>query len=108
MLGISECRYFLILYGNPTYVDVDTLLQRGFFLWDCEMLGGADMKKTPFLCVGIRKIAQLGMIAMKCHKARYLSFMLFPEIEQPTPLATAAAADALLGLRCLAWLAPLS
>jgi hypothetical protein len=31
--------------------------------------------------------------------------MLFLETEHPTPLAAAAAADTLLGLRCLAWLA---
>ncbi len=35
-----------------TYVlDVDTLLQRGFFLWDCGMLGGAGMQKSHiFVC----------------------------------------------------------
>jgi hypothetical protein len=47
-------------------------------------------------------------------KVLYLPFMLFPETEQPTPLAAAAAAataaaaaaaaDALLSLRLLAWL----
>jgi hypothetical protein len=45
------------------YVDVDTLLQRGFFLWDCGLLGGAGVKKNPtFMCVGIRKILQQGSL----------------------------------------------
>jgi hypothetical protein len=42
--------------------------------------------------------------------AAYKSFFLHSFcslMEQPTPLAAAAAADALLGLRCLAWLASL-
>ncbi len=29
-LELLECRYFLILYENLPYLDVDTLLQRGF------------------------------------------------------------------------------
>jgi hypothetical protein len=28
------------------HVDVDTLLQRGFFVWDCGMLGRARVKKS--------------------------------------------------------------
>jgi hypothetical protein len=44
-----------------------------------------------------------GMMPPAAYKSIFLqSFCSL--MEQPTPLAAAAAADALLGLRCLAWL----
>jgi hypothetical protein len=33
------------------YVDVETLLQRGFFVWDCGMLGGTGVKKKSHIFV---------------------------------------------------------
>jgi hypothetical protein len=49
-LEFSECRYFLILYRNPTCVDVDTVFQRVFFvgLWDAWW---GEYEKIPQFCV---------------------------------------------------------
>jgi hypothetical protein len=94
------------------YVDVDTLLQRGFLcvgLWDA---GWGWCEKNPaFLCVcvGIRKIPHRAVYKTPQSKVSiYIPFMLFLETEQPTPLlAAAAAADTLLGLHHSAWLTSL-
>ncbi len=67
------------------------------------MLGGAGVKKKSHIFVRrIKKNPTIGQ-STKWHKVRYLPFVLLLEMEQPTPLAVAAATDALLGLHHLAW-----
>jgi hypothetical protein len=74
----------------------------------CGMLGGAGVKQIPLFCAldGTRN-PTIGL-PTKWHKARYLlSFMSFLEMEESTPITAAPSADALLGLRCSAWLTSL-
>ncbi len=72
-------------------------------LWDAGW--GCGKKSLTFLCRN-KKNPTIGQPTQH-HKARYLPFM-FLDMEQPAPLAAANAADALLSLRCSAWLASLS
>jgi hypothetical protein len=50
VLGTFRVQVLPLFVSKPTDVDVDTLLQQGFFVWDCGMLGGAGMKKLSHFC----------------------------------------------------------
>ncbi len=67
------------------------------------LLYGMDTGQVETRLKLVQEIPQFGCLIQNAT----LSFMSFLETEQPTHLAAAAAADALLGFRRSAWLASL-
>jgi hypothetical protein len=75
-------------------------------LWDAGW--GWREKNSTFLCIGWFKKSH-NWVAYKTQQSKVstIPIMCFLETEQSTPIAAVAAADALLGLHCSAWLASL-
>jgi hypothetical protein len=72
--GVQILLHFVL---NLPSVDVDTIayFRKGFCVWDCGMLGGADMKKSPHFCVGIQNACCAlagGTFFRLCHCVSFL------------------------------------